>query len=366
MESVVMQETLFGGIYKNKNVLITGNTGFKGSWLSLWLKNLGANVFGLSLNDHGENSHYNILNLDYKTCIADIREKKDLMDCFTKAKPDIIFHLAAQSLVRESYLSPFETYETNVLGTLNVLDAALNCKSAKVVINVTTDKVYENTHSAKGYKETDPLGGHDMYSSSKACSEILTESFRKSFLSDEKKYLLASARAGNVIGGGDWAVDRLIPDVVKAAKDKKESIIRNPDSVRPWQHVLEPLSGYLALGQKLLSDEKEFAAAWNFGPQKNDAARVSGILDMMEEKWNTISWKHEKQKENFHEAELLVLDSSKANEQLNWSPVWNLEKSITHTIEWYKDYFEKKAVNSLYDLNAYISDATALKKSWCK
>ena len=367
MEGVVMEQNLFGGVYKNKTIAVTGNTGFKGSWLALWLEALGAHVHGFSLDDHGSNSHFNILKPGYPTRFADLRNKKDLSGFIRDTQPDLVFHLAAQSLVRESYRQPFDTYETNILGTLNLLEAAQSSPGVQAVVNVTTDKVYQNISSPRGYKETDPLGGHDMYSSSKACSEILTESYRKSFLSDtaEPKYLLASARAGNVIGGGDWAADRLVPDVMRAVCEKKACSIRNPGSVRPWQHVLEPLSGYLLLGQALLEKKRTCATAWNFGPQKNDSASVSDMLGLMQKRWNGIRWNPEKPEQDLHEAALLQLDSSKAEKDLGWSPVWNLEQTVNHTLQWYKSYLEKQDVRSHEDLRMYVADATLQKKSWC-
>jgi len=257
-----MSIKLFNGIYRNKTVLITGHTGFKGSWLSLWLKKLGAYVIGYSLKEYPNTKHFFELKLDVENIFADVRDRDTLKKAIITYKPDIIFHLAAQSLVRESYRDPIATYETNVIGTLNLLEAVRNCEAVKAIVNVTTDKVYENKKQDSGYKETDNLGGFDPYSSSKACSEILTSSYRDSFFNNNKhKILIASARAGNVIGGGDWANDRLIPDITRAVIKKEKVKIRNPASVRPWQHVLEPLSGYLLLGQKLLEGKKTFASA---------------------------------------------------------------------------------------------------------
>jgi len=357
---------LFGGVYRNKTVVITGNTGFKGSWLALWLQQLGAKVHGFSADDHGSDSHFNLLKLDHPTFLADICDRDKLKSFLGSLQPDIIFHLAAQSLVRESYRQPLETYRTNVLGTLHVMEASLLCGCVKAMVNVTTDKVYQNTSSLKGYSESDPLGGHDMYSSSKACSEILTESYRKSFLTSGSSYLLASARAGNVIGGGDWADDRLVPDVIRAAYKSKTAAIRNPESVRPWQHVLEPLSGYLLLGQKLLERQGAYAAAWNFGPRKEDAASVREILSLMEKKWKAIQWASENPEQEFHEASLLQLNSTHAEESLGWTPVWNLTSAVEHTLEWYKAYFENAKVLSRENLDAYIAAARQQNKPWCK
>jgi CDP-glucose 4,6-dehydratase len=361
MESVVTEDNLFGGIYRNKKIAITGNTGFKGSWLALWLERLGAEVFGFSLDDHGSNSHFNLLRPGYSTTYGDIRSKKSLDRFFQQAQPDLVFHMAAQSLVRESYRQPYFTYETNILGTLNVLLSAIENSGTTAIVNVTTDKVYENVSSGTSFTENDPLGGYDMYSSSKACSEILTSSFRRSFLS-ERKNLLASARAGNVIGGGDWAADRLIPDVMRAVMQNADTLVRNPGAVRPWQHVLEPLSGYLHLGRKLLEGGKDFASAYNFGPQKSNATTVGEVLQVMHLEWDSIRWRTEKSQESFHEASFLMLDSAKAIKELGWLPVWNLEKSISRTVQWYRSFIEKQHVRSPDDLADYIRDAAEQNK----
>lgn len=357
---------LFGGIYKNKTVLITGNTGFKGSWLALWLKELGAEVIGYSKDDVSSPSHYQLLHLNYTTYYKNILDRKVLNKIFLKHKPEIVFHLAAQSLVRESYHNPCETYETNVMGTLNVLEASRKCKSVRAIVNVTTDKVYENIEQHIFYKENDRLGGFDLYSSSKACSEILSTSYRSAFFSDNK-ILLATARAGNVIGGGDWAADRLIPDIMRSVSKKKTAQIRNPHSIRPWQHVLEPLSGYLLLGEMLLKGKTKFAGAWNFGPQGESCVDVSEVIRRMKSTWNKIKFiVSENKQKNLHEAGILKLDFSKATNVLGWNPVWNIDKTIDKTSQWYKKYFEKKTSDSLQHLQEYIADARKLKSVWCR
>ena len=270
---------MFKNIYKNKKVLITGHTGFKGSWLTLWLKSLGADVLGYSLEPETNPSMYEELEIygKCKNVFGNILDEKLLNEAFKEFQPDIVFHLAAQPLVRLSYKEPILTYKTNVIGTLNVLESARNCNSVKAFVNVTTDKCYENNEIRIGYKEDDPMGGYDMYSSSKGCVEIMSSSYRRSFLQEEGSMAMATARAGNVIGGGDWAVDRLIPDCIRGINSDKNIEIRNPIAIRPWQFVLEPLSGYLLLGQKLLEEGKNFAQGFNFGPKEDSVLTVADV-----------------------------------------------------------------------------------------
>ncbi|MBN4051218.1 CDP-glucose 4,6-dehydratase [bacterium AH-315-M05] len=359
-------EDLFSGIYKDKTIFITGHTGFKGSWLTLWLKQLGAKVTGYSLKEHPSSDHFFTLKLDVQNIFADIRDRDTLIKAIAELKPDIIFHLAAQSLVRESYRDPAVTYETNVLGTLNVLEAARNCESVRAVINVTSDKVYKNREWSRGYRETDHLGGYDPYSSSKACSEILTSSYRNSFFENsDRKTLIASARAGNVIGGGDWANERLMPDIAKSVIEGNKVKIRSPKSVRPWQHVLEPLSGYLLLGQKLLEGKREFASAWNFGPGNASCIDVHEVIKLIKQYWDKVEVVIDKEQDKFHEAGLLKLDSSKASLDLGWAPVWDIDKTIKKTVEWYDEYITAKKISSNEDIVNYVNDAKAMKLSWC-
>lgn len=366
MEGLGIMKHLFGNIYKEKNVLITGHTGFKGSWLALWLEKMGANVFGYSLNENTNPSHHQLLKLNIQNNYGDVRDKVKLENYISKIKADIIFHLAAQSLVRESYRNPSYTYETNIIGTLNVFEAALKTTSVKALINVTTDKVYENIEQSIAYKEQDKLGGYDMYSSSKACSEILTSSFRNSFLNNNT-YLLASARAGNVIGGGDWANERLIPDLIRGALNNQPTEIRNPNAIRPWEHVLEPLSGYLLLGQKLLENKKEFVSAWNFGPKPEETLPVSSVIQMMQKQWNKINFKtNPEEAKKFHEAGILMLNCTKAKSELQWEAVWDMNTSIQYTANWYKNYYENNIINSQNDLLAYINTAKAKSIIWTK
>ncbi len=360
---------MFKDIYKGRSVLITGITGFKGSWLAYWLTELGANVSGYSLSCPTDPGHYNILELDVPVVIDDIRNRDSLADAVNKYKPEIVFHLAAQPLVRYSYDNPVETYETNVIGTLNVFEACRKNRDVMAILNITSDKCYENKEWPWGYRENDPMGGYDPYSSSKGCSEILTQSYKESFFNINNykkthKTLLASCRAGNVIGGGDWAEDRLIPDIVKAASKNNEVIIRSPKSIRPWQHVLEPLSGYLLLGQKLLEGKREFSGAWNFGPDDDGNVEVEEIVKTMESHWPRVKYKIKQDKNSPHEANMLKLDCSKARSKLKWKPVWDTHTAVTLTTKWYKHYYENGTLATVDDLNLYINDAKEKKVAW--
>lgn len=335
---------LFNNIYKGKKVLVTGHTGFKGSWLVLWLNSLGAKVCGYSLEPNTKPSMFNELNIeDYcQSNIGDITDTVKLNNVFKEFQPEVVFHLAAQPLVRLSYYEPVLTYKTNVIGTLNVLEVARNCKSVKAFVNVTTDKCYENKEINRGYSEDEPMGGYDMYSSSKGCVEIMSSSYRRSFLQDENTYAMATARAGNVIGGGDWALDRLIPDCIRSINQNIPIEIRNPVAVRPWQHVLEPLSGYLLLGQKLLEDGKKFAQGFNFGPKEDSVLKVSEIAQktvQYYEKGEVIVHK----KDNLHEANLLMLNIEKAKNVLGWTPTYNADTAIKQTVDWYKHFYNQDA-----------------------
>jgi CDP-glucose 4,6-dehydratase len=352
------QMNLFSNIYKDKKVLVTGHTGFKGTWLSFWLTKLGAQVIGISDKVITSPAHFELLKIDMQSFMIDIRNKEALNDKIQAINPDIVFHLAAQSLVRYSYLNPVETFQTNVMGTVNILEACRLQPSVKAIVVVTSDKCYENLESGRTYSETDPMGGYDPYSSSKGCAELVVSSYRNSFFNlDDFGYkhhvLVASARAGNVIGGGDWSTDRLIPDIIRAAVVKKEVIIRNPQAVRPWQHVLEPVYGYLLLGAKLLAGEKSFASAWNFGPRHNEVMNVNEVLNHARSLWNDVKYKIEKD-EKMHEAQLLMLDCSKANDVLNWHPVWNTEQAIYHTINWYREYYLQNRISTKHDFDSYL------------
>lgn len=350
---------MFNNIYENKKVFLTGHTGFKGSWLALWLNQLGAKVCGYSLAPNTDPSMFNVLGIENKiekSVIGDILDNITLEKAMSDFEPDIVFHLAAQPLVRLSYSEPVLTYKTNVIGTLNVLEAARKCKSVKVFVNVTTDKCYENKEINRGYKEDEPMGGHDMYSSSKGCVEIMSSSYRRSFLQNDGSYAMATARAGNVIGGGDWALDRLIPDCIRAINNNEKIEIRNPIAVRPWQHVLEPLSGYLLLGEKLLEDGKIYAEGFNFGPNEDSVLKVADVAQKVIEfygKGEVVIHK----KDNLHEAGLLMLNIEKAKKVLNWSPVYTPNQAIEKTVEWYKHFYANDTDMYYFTLNQ-ISEYT--------
>lgn len=324
--------------WKGKKVYLTGHTGFKGSWLSLWLQNMGALVKGYSLDVNTHNSLFLEANVakEMDSEIGDIRDLEHLTNSMTAFNPDILIHMAAQALVRFSYHEPVETYSTNVIGTVNVLEAARKCKNLKAIVSVTTDKCYENKEWEWGYRENEPMGGKDPYSSSKGCAELVISAYRHSFFSSENTASLASARAGNVIGGGDWAKDRLIPDILSAFEKSESVVIRNPLSIRPWQHVLEPLSGYLVLAQELYLNGDEFAEGWNFGPKDEDCKPTSWIIEEMVKIWGAnASWVLDKNS-NPHEAVFLKLDCSKARQKLKWNSKWNLEYTIKSIVNWHK------------------------------
>lgn len=325
--------------YQGKRVFITGHTGFKGSWLCLWLHSMGAKVTGYALSPPTKPSLYELCWVDelISSIIADVRDFDTLSRAMVEAKPEIVIHMAAQPLVRDSYKNPVETYSINVMGTVHLLEAVRACQSVKAVINVTTDKVYENRERGWGYRENEPLGGYDPYSSSKACSELVTAAYRSSFFFNPST-AIASARAGNVIGGGDWGKDRLIPDCIRAFLTGEPVHLRNPNAIRPWQHVLEPLSGYLLLAQRLLEDGARFADAWNFGPEDQDARDVEWVVARLCDKWGSGAEYTIDTGEYPHEATYLKLDCSKASVYLNWRSRWNLDTTIDATVRWTKAY----------------------------
>lgn len=356
--------------WKGKKVFVTGNTGFKGSWLTLMLLEFGAKVSGYSLEPPTEPSLYDLCDLqrDTHTFIEDIKNVIALSNALKESDPDIIIHMAAQPLVRESYINPLATYETNVMGTVNLLESIrmLNrgvTSKKRIVINVTTDKCYENQEWHWGYRENEPMGGYDPYSNSKACSELVTSAYRNSFFNpsdiDSHGVFLASARAGNVIGGGDWAKDRLIPDCLQAILDEKPIIVRNPLSIRPWQHVLEPLSGYMLLAQTLYEQENvKFAEGWNFGPNEDDSRNVEWIVHKICDLWGeqaqyTIE---SSVNDSVHEAKYLKLDCSKAKMELGWRPRWSLAKALDSIVDWsrvYKDDSKRSKDICLQQINEY-------------
>lgn len=324
---------------------------------------MGAEVYGYALAPNTNPSHFELLggNKEFRGVFADIRDRENLKQSLRSFNPDIIFHLAAQPLVRESYKNPVATFESNVIGTLNVLDCARELESLKAIVVITTDKVYENKEWIWGYRENDALGGYDPYSASKACAEIVTDSMRNSFFNINEfgkshQVLIATARAGNVIGGGDWSEDRLIPDIIKAVCANKSVKIRNPKSTRPWQHVLEPLRGYLMLGEKLLEGKKEFATAFNFGPNLQDNLRVEEILKITKNLWDKVDYVLECDSNAPHEAGLLMLDVAKAQKLLNWEPVMNSLESIKYTISWYREFYENGQIVSQEQLGNYIKE----------
>jgi CDP-glucose 4,6-dehydratase len=354
---------LFGGVYRGRRVLLTGHTGFKGSWLALWLTRLGADVSGLALAPETTPNHWDLLGLDMPEHRLDIRDAADVRAALEAVQPEIVFHLAAQPLVRRSYRDPLETWATNVMGAANLLEACRNVQSVRAIIIVTSDKCYENKEWERGYREDDNLGGHDPYSASKAAAELVAASYRKSFFHAAHSPLLATARAGNVIGGGDWSEDRLIPDLVRAVAEGAPLEIRSPSATRPWQHVLESLSGYLLLGQRLLEGKKEFADAWNFGPDKEGNRRVADVLEALEARWPQLRW-HTVDAVRPHEAGLLYLDSSKAHEQLGWRPVWSLDEALDATAGWYRSFLASGAVASREQMERFIQQAAAAKLAW--
>jgi CDP-glucose 4,6-dehydratase len=325
------------GFWRGRTVLITGHTGFKGGWLALWLGSLGAKVHGFSLAPPTEPNFFTTAQLADQLAghdLGDIRDLEQLSRALQRAAPEVVLHLAAQPLVRASYADPVQTYATNVLGTVHVLEAARRCSSVRAIVNVTTDKCYENREWVWPYRESDPMGGHDPYSSSKACAELVTSAYRRSFLS-ESGIAIASARAGNVIGGGDWAVDRLLPDFFRAAQTRHPLQVRHPQAIRPWQHVLEPLCGYLLLAQQLLEKGQAAAEAWNFGPSEEDARSVQWLLSHLVTLMPGTSWQ-QLTTEPVHEAGTLKLDSAKARSRLDWRPRWSLTEAVDRTVEWHQ------------------------------
>jgi CDP-glucose 4,6-dehydratase len=350
-----MEDMVNKNFWKGKKVLITGHTGFKGSWLCMLLNTMGAEISGYALEPPTEPSLFDLCNIKLfvNSTIADIRDLDKLLKKIEIEKPEIIIHMAAQPLVRLSYEEPVLTYQTNIIGTINLLEAVRvsKSKSVKVVVNVTTDKCYENKEWIWPYRENEPLGGHDPYSSSKACSEIVTTSYRSSFFNptnyDQHHVAIATARAGNVIGGGDWATDRLIPDFLRAILNKKTIIIRNPNSIRPWQHVLEPLTGYLMLSERLYNEGIYFAEAWNFGPNDEDTKSVIWIVEQLCNRWSKEASYELDNKIHPHEAGYLKLDCSKAKDKLNWHPKWTLEKALDSIIEFTRAFQKEENLKDL-------------------
>lgn len=332
-------------IFAGKRVFVTGHTGFKGVWLMEMLDLLGAETFGYALAPEGQVSHYNLIGKKFQEKIGDINDPMTLSNAILDFSPDLLIHMAAQSLVRQSYKDPVETYQTNVMGSLQVLHAAAHCRSLSGILMITTDKVYENKEIHYAYRESDRLGGYDMYSSSKACCEILIDSFRRSFLSPDQygnshHIILCSARSGNVIGGGDWNQDRLIPDLVASATGGVSVAIRNPVAVRPWQHVLDCLNGYLMLSARMMEKDLGVSGAWNFAPNSDDVLNVKELADEARKNWDKIQYHLFKDPDTPHEAGLLLLDHHKAVSKLGWKPRYRSEQSVRLTMDWYKAFYE--------------------------
>jgi CDP-glucose 4,6-dehydratase len=359
-----LEVNAFGGIYNGRRVLLTGHTGFKGSWLALWLQQLGANVTGLALAPTTEPSHWQLLQPRIAERRGDIRDAALVAEVVRDARPEVVFHLAAQPLVRASYADPLESWSTNVMGTVHVLEACRRIGGVRAIVAVTTDKVYANREWPWGYRETDRLGGHDPYSASKAGAELAIDSYRKAFFRDAEAPRVASARGGNVIGGGDWSQDRLIPDLFRATQERKALEVRSPASRRPWQHVLECLSGYLLLGQKLLgSDGAQYADAWNFGPCVEDNRTVEEVLTLLRSHWPQLQW-HATRQPQPHEAKLLYLDNSKSKADLGWRPVWGLIGALEATAQWYRAFAEQQRVETHSQLARFVQEARAAGSSW--
>jgi CDP-glucose 4,6-dehydratase len=385
-----------GSFWNSRRVFLTGHTGFKGSWLALWLHSMGAEVCGYSLEPPTEPSLYRLLHLEgqFRSIHGDIREQDGLQSAMVEFSPEVVIHMAAQPLVRLSYQSPVETYAVNVLGTVHLLEAVRHTPSVRAVVVVTSDKCYENQESPQPYREHEAMGGHDPYSSSKGCAELVISAYRRSFFHpdhwDRHRVAVASARAGNVIGGGDWAPDRLVPDIVRAWAAGEAVVIRNPEAVRPWQHVLEPLAGYLTLAERLYADGARFAEGWNFGPDEGDARPVRYVVTEMARLWNVgnagtgnaalpaagaqagnatlpaagARWQ-EDETAQVHEAHLLRLDSAKACARLGWAPRWSLDETLAYTVEWYKGYYRGEDVRarSLIQILEYMSMQPATVES---
>ena len=362
-------KNLFNKTFINKKIVITGHTGFKGSWLTAWLKLLGANVVGISLDNITNPSHFEEANIGkgIEDIRLDIKDKKKLSDAINDHKPDFIFHLAAQAIVKESYDEPLNTWETNVIGSLNVLDSLKKLKKKCSVVMITSDKCYENVEWVWGYKETDTLGGADPYSASKAATEIGISSYVRSFFKPVKNIKIASARAGNVIGGGDWASNRIVPDIIKAWSSNEVVSLRYPHSTRPWQHVMEPLSGYLNLAAQLDKDESLHGESFNFGPSDNQNYSVQYLVESMSKYWNKSEWKTIKANNKHHESGLLKLNCDKSLGLLEWRSVMNFDETVKFTIDWYIDYYKKNTnFNKITEskIKNYMKLANEKKIKW--
>jgi CDP-glucose 4,6-dehydratase len=358
-------------VYAGRSVLVTGHTGFKGAWLCAWLTRLGASVTGYALDPPTDPNLFTVAGLEpgVEHVVADVRDRERLGREIDRTRPSIVFHLAAQALVRRSYATPLDTFETNVMGTANVLDAVRSCPDVEAVVIVSSDKSYANTEQGRPFREGDPMGGHDPYSASKGAAELVTASYRDSFFTDGA--LVASARAGNVIGGGDWAQDRILPDAVRAVTSGEAIVVRNPDAIRPWQHVLSPLSGYLALGAALLDGNRTNAGPWNFGPDAEAGDRsVRWVVEQFLDAWGAGRWERDARSTGaLHEAGHLSLDSGKARSELGWAPVWDAQRAVRESANWYREYYEAPLrARALVDdqLDAFERDAAGAGVAWAR
>lgn len=364
-------KNLYNNVYKNRKVLVTGHTGFKGSWLCILLNQLGADVYGYALEPPTSPSLFEEAQIGehITSFIGDIRNLAYLQEVMNKVQPEIVIHMAAQPLVRDSYKIPVETYEINVMGTVHLLEACRTTPSVKAIVNVTTDKSYENKEWHWGYRENEPMGGYDPYSNSKGCSELVTSAYRNSFFNpkdhDKHGVAVASARAGNVIGGGDWANDRLIPDFIRAIGKGEKVHIRSPFAIRPWQHVLEPLHGYLTLAEKLFTAGAHYAEGWNFGPDDNDAQNVEWITNTICKLWGKSASYEIDTHPQPHEANYLKLDCSKAKAELNWYPKWNIHQALQSIVEWNKAYLKGENIRevTINQINQYFKQISTTSQS---
>jgi len=368
---------MFNAIYHNRRVLITGHTGFKGSWLALWLSQMGARVTGYSLQPPTEPNHFDLLDMGITSIIGDIRDVDKVKRTFKGCQPEIVFHLAAQPIVRLSYKDPIGTFTSNVMGTINILEAARESRTVRAFVNVTSDKCYENKGWERGYRENDPLGGYDPYSASKGCSELITACWRNSYLNPKDHgathfTLLASGRAGNVIGGGDWAIDRLIPDIMRSASQNRTVTIRSPRATRPWQHVLEPLGSYLLLASRMLgappNEVPALADAWNFGPEPTNCWTVARLVDEVVRCWGTGTWRDMSDPAAPHEASYLALCCDKATRILGWHPVWDVHRAVVETVAWFQAFAAGANIADVckQQINDYCADACCTPETWMK
>lgn len=356
---------MFDNRYDGKRVLVTGHTGFKGSWLCAWLQSLGARVTGVGLAPPTTPNHFDLLDLDLEAHhVADLRDREGLARIVKESEPEILFHMAAQPLVRFSYDHPIETFDTNVMGTLNLYEACRGSNSLQGIVTITSDKVYKNLERPEGYDESDRLGGADPYSCSKACAELLTDCYRGSFFSGDGSPLIATVRAGNVIGGGDWALDRIVADVAQAASQGRPTPVRNPHAVRPWQHVLEPLAGYLMVGSRLLQRDESAATAWNFGPRPDGMVCVGDLVAEMAKHWEQVAPVAANETNAPKETNVLTLRSDKSENELAWRPVWDFPTTIEKVATWYRVFYDENRVLTHNDLDAYLSDASRDGLAW--